>query len=76
MSAPKTETYPQLEVPLLELASDVLDVRNVPWAFNHGLQVLGSPPHLKKKHAKGHGQSVVSQNGFKTSTPTYLFSQG
>lgn len=39
-------THPQLEVPLLELSSDALHVRNVPRVLHHGFEVLGPPPDL------------------------------
>lgn len=51
-----TEAYPQLEVPLFELASDGLHVRNVPRAFHHGLEVLRSPPHLNENTPRSRAQ--------------------
>ena len=44
--ASKCSTYPELEVPLLELSCDTLDVGHVTRALHHGFEVLRSPPHL------------------------------
>lgn len=41
--------YPELEVPLLQLARDALHIGHVSRAFHHGFQVFRSPSNLARE---------------------------